>query len=75
MDAMIHKDELEWIARASSAYVGLDYRREFVAHIRSRRSACTEPLAIYGQIRTRCAELQERLDAVTGAHVSRAASL
>jgi hypothetical protein len=72
---MIHNDELERIAGVSSAFLSLDYRREFIAHIRPRGSAWTEPLAIGGRMRTRCAELQERLDAVTGAHVSRLASL
>jgi hypothetical protein len=75
MDVMIHKDELERIAGASSAYLGLDYRWQVIAHIRPRRSAWTEPLAIDGRIRTRCAERQESLDAITGAHASRLAGL
>jgi hypothetical protein len=75
VDGMIHNDELERIAGACSAFLGLDYRREFIAHSRPRRPAWTEPLAIDGRIRTRCAELQESLDAITGAHASRLASL
>ena len=73
-DGMIHNDDPERIAAASRAFLGVDYRRERIARIKPRRSAWTKPLAIDGWI-PRCAELQERLDAVTGAHVWRLASL
>lgn len=63
--------EPERVATALCTFLGLQYRPELIAHVRPRPPAWREPLAIDGRIRERCDELQERLDAVGVADVSR----
>jgi hypothetical protein len=63
--------EPERAADSLCAFLGLDYRRELIAHVEPRRPAWTEPLTIDGQIRERCAELQARMDEVSVADVWR----
>jgi hypothetical protein len=63
--------EPERVGRALCAFLALEYRPGLVAYIKPRRPAWTEPLAIDDRIRERCADLQERLDRVSVAQVSR----
>lgn len=62
--------EPERVAGALCAFLGLEYRRELIAHIKPRRPAWTKPLTIDGRARERCEELQQRLDAISFERVS-----
>jgi uncharacterized membrane protein YccC len=64
-------DEPERVARALCAFLGLDYRRELIAHVEARRPAWKEPLTIHDRIREQCNQLQKRLDEVSAAQMSR----
>jgi hypothetical protein len=55
----------ERIVGALCSFLGLPYRPEIVAHVKRRRRPPNSPLAIDPGIRERCAELQERLDALS----------
>jgi hypothetical protein len=61
----------EQVAGALCAFLGLDYRPELIAHIKPRRPAWMEPLAIDGRIREKCVELQARLDEASATDLSR----
>ena len=59
------------VASALCAFLGLGYRQEVIAQIDPRRPARKEPLPLDQRIRQRCEALQERLDAVNNARMSR----
>lgn len=63
--------EPDRVIGAVCAFLGLQFQPELVAHIKPSHLASTKPLAIDGRIRERCAQLQERLDTVSVAQVSR----
>ena len=52
----------EGVAASVCRFVGLDYRRDLIAHIKPHRHVVSKPLEIDSRIRERCEELQERLD-------------
>jgi hypothetical protein len=63
--------EPERAADTLCAFLGLGYRQELIAHIKPRRPAWKEPLAIDSRIREGCVDLQRRLDAASVADQSR----
>jgi hypothetical protein len=58
--------EPEASMRRLCEFLGIEYRPEFVAHIDSRSRRDRPPLPIDPEIRSLCAELESRLDAVLG---------
>lgn len=66
--------EPDRVAAALCNFLGLPFRKELIARIDRRRRTPREPLPIDPRIRERCTELQERLDAVAHAQLSRLAA-
>lgn len=66
--------EPERVAAALCRFLGLPFRKEIIAHIDRRRRTPGAPIAIDARIRDRCAKLQEKLDTVALAHLTRLAA-